>query len=96
MCHTNVKILRRNHVIIVAKTIMRKGALTAALLSGFLLFFPALSAHALEYAIAPVHPAMITPFVLLLSGDCIHALYQCRLVGKEVRLYLPDSQFNPC
>ena len=40
--------------------------MTAILFSGFFLFFPALSAHALEYAIVPVHPAMIAPFVLLL------------------------------
>ena len=45
---------------------IRKSALTSILLSGVLLFFPALSAHALEYAIVPVHPAMIAPFVLLL------------------------------
>jgi Na+/H+ antiporter NhaD/arsenite permease-like protein len=45
---------------------IRKGALTAILFSGFFLFFPALSAHALEYAIVPVHPTMIAPFVLLL------------------------------
>jgi Na+/H+ antiporter NhaD/arsenite permease-like protein len=66
-----VEILRRNHVIIVAKTIIRKNALTAILLSGFLLFFPALSAHALEYAIVPVHPAMIAPFVLLLLAIAV-------------------------
>ena len=53
-------------MIIVAKSIMSRSALTAVLLSGVLLFFPALSAHALEYAIVPVHPAMIAPFALLL------------------------------
>jgi Na+/H+ antiporter NhaD/arsenite permease-like protein len=45
---------------------IRKSALTAILFSGFLLFFPALSAQALDYAIVPVHPAMIAPFVFLL------------------------------
>jgi Na+/H+ antiporter NhaD/arsenite permease-like protein len=50
---------------------IRKSALTAILFSFFFLFFPALSAHALEYAIVPVHPAMIAPFVLLLLAIAV-------------------------
>ncbi len=45
--------------------------MTTIIFSGLFLFFPVLSAHALEYAIAPVHPAMIAPFVLLLLAIAV-------------------------
>jgi Na+/H+ antiporter NhaD/arsenite permease-like protein len=45
---------------------MIKKALFVMILSGMSLFLSASDLLALEYAIIPVHPAMITPFILLL------------------------------
>jgi Na+/H+ antiporter NhaD/arsenite permease-like protein len=57
-----------------AKTSM-KSTLTVTLLSGlFFFFFPAISAHALEYTIPHVHPAMIAPFVMLLLAIALMPL----------------------
>lgn len=67
---------------------IRGSSLGKTFLAGFLgsvvlLFFSPLDAHALEYAIVPVHPALIAPFILLLIAIAFMPFINADWWGKR-------------
>ena len=62
---------------------MKKTLTAGMFLSGVILFFLGTDAFALEYIIVPVHPAFITPFVLLLLAIAFMPFINADLWGKK-------------
>ena len=62
---------------------MKKTLIAGMFLSGVIFFFLGTDVFALEYIIVPVHPAFITPFVLLLLAIAFMPFINADLWGKR-------------
>jgi Na+/H+ antiporter NhaD/arsenite permease-like protein len=62
---------------------MKKTLIAGMFLSAVILFFLGTDAFALEYTLVPVHPAFITPFVLLLLAIAFMPFINADLWGKR-------------